>query len=89
MKARVKATGEIVTITGTDGICLTDENGHYHLIGNLEGCEVMPDYWKKLTHQYAGQFLQGMIISKPFTRDYVEDAYQYATSLVNKLKEDS
>lgn len=53
--------GEIVTITGTDGICLPDENGNYHLIKDLEGCEAMPEYWEKLKHQYAGMAMQGMV----------------------------
>lgn len=99
MKARIKATGEIVTITGTDGICLTDENGNYHLIKDLEGCEAMPDYWEKLKHQAAISAMQG-ILSNPDieldvegTEAYVQATAQVslklATELVNKLKEES
>lgn len=91
MKARVKTTGEIVTITGTDGICLTDENGNYHLIRDLEGCEAMPDYWEKLLHQYAGMVTQGLLtnLGNTVNPDYiVEEAKAYATALVEELKKE-
>ncbi len=92
MKARVKATGEIVTITGTDGICLTDENGNYHLIRDLEGCEAMPDYWEKLKHQYAGMILAATYSSTLFENtskvDLYKNAILMARELVNKLKEE-
>lgn len=86
MKARVKATEEMVEIIETDFVA---SNGMIYDEEDLIITKDEPDYWEKLKHQYAGQFLQGMIIGKPFTRDYVEDAYNYATALVNKLKEDS
>lgn len=99
MKARVKATGEIVTITGTDGICLTDENGNYHLIRDLEGCEAMPDYWEKLTHQAAIGAMQVMLASGvPTSLQYqytkeadhhnviADEAVKFAVSLVTKIK---
>ena len=87
MKARVKATGEIVDV---DQCSILYEDGKRELMHGKELEEVQgaPDYWEKLKHQYAGKFLQGMIIGKPFTRDYVEDAYKYATTLVNRLKEE-
>ena len=102
MKARVKATGEIVTITGTDGICLTDENGNYHLIRDLEGCEAMPDYWEKLKHQYAGMALQGLLSNWNYVKHFIDNtlegeslsdlismcAYDYATALIERLKEE-
>ena len=102
MKARVKATGEIVTITGTDGICLTDENGNYHLIRDLEGCEAMPDYWEKLRHQYAGMAMQGLLSNSAYLENFIKysreddslatvvsaNAVDYATTLINKLKEE-
>lgn len=101
MKARVKATGEIVTIAGTDGICLVDENGNYHLIRDLEGCEAMPDYWEKLKHRYAGMAMQGMLSDKEMFNTIIHGVYpperptylaarcdEYATALVNRLKEE-
>ena len=100
MKARVKATGEIVTITGTDGICLTDENGNYHLIRDLEGCEAMPDYWEKLHHQAAIAAMQGILSNTKLMDilgmqkgreldEMVADlSLKHATTLENKLKEE-
>ena len=102
MKARVKATGrviEVINVIREDGKGVWEDMSvistnptQYHsfeldfidLPKDLQCDE--PDYWDKLKHQYAGQFLQGMIIGKPFTRYYVEDAYNYATSLIEKLK---
>jgi hypothetical protein len=89
MKARVIETNEIVELQeDTNSDYFTKDGLHFkgfELDFNVE----QPDYWEKLKHQYAGMFLQGMIIGKPFTRDYVEDAYKYATALINKLKEES
>ena len=60
-----------------------------------------PDYWEKLKHQYAGMAMQGMlnnqvlltIIAKKSEKYAVtlpqavaNDAYNYATALVEKLK---
>ena len=84
MKARVKETGKIIELSTVE----FDVYGNGYLRTGLEFIDE-PDYWDKLRHQYAGMFLQGMIIGKPFTRDYVEDAYQYATALINRLKEES
>lgn len=93
MKARLKATGEIVTITGTDGICLTDENGNYHLIRDLEGCEAMPDYWEKLKHQYAGMAMQGILANPEMMSlddiDVAATAIRIANITISKLKEES
>ena len=106
MKARVKATGEIVEVEATfvDGDKIyrwVTNNGYFYSFESLdfEGLELgvidvkeksfpkdEPDYWDKLKHQYAGQFLQGILIGKTFARDYVEEAYNYATALVNRLK---
>ena len=93
MKAKVKATGEIV-----DVLPYAEKDGTIRFYANMEdkwheaydidlvSDTLSPDYWDKLCHQYAGQFLQGILIGKIFARDYVEEAYKYATALVGKLK---
>ena len=67
MKARVKATGNIVEATlihgdngklwyeiDKSGYCLTDEELDFSF-------EREPDYWTRLEHQYAGMAMQGML----------------------------
>ena len=96
MKARVKATGDIIEISEACSYLYAENYDKSYNLNELEFLDVKekslpkdePEYWEKLKHEYAGQFLQGMIIGKPFTWDYVEDAYDYATALVNKLKEE-
>lgn len=61
-----------------------------------------PDYWEKLRHQYAGMAMQGMLGNSDYierftahTIDGISDeddiakyAKDYATALVNRLKEE-
>lgn len=61
-----------------------------------------PDYWEKLKHQYAGMAMQGMLGNSDYidrftahTIDGISDeddiakyAKDYATALVNRLKEE-
>ena len=51
-----------------------------------------PDYWEKLLHQYAGMAMQGILANygvEPLPDDAADDAYNYATALVEKFKKDS
>ena len=97
MKARVKATGEFIEVVpsihskdsydGNDGYTYTEES--------LIMLENEPDYWEKLKHQYAGMAMQGILSNNELYRDIckrrnLESAImEYATDLVNRLKEDS
>lgn len=65
MKARVKATGEIV-----DGNAMVSFNGDDFYLDELEAIidetekiydELDEVYWKNLEHQYAGMAMQGML----------------------------
>ena len=65
MKARVKATGEIV-----DGNAMVSFNGGDFYLDELEAIidetekiynELDEVYWKNLEHQYAGMAMQGML----------------------------
>ena len=50
-----------------------------------------PDYWEKLKHQYAGMAMQGILANygvEPLPDDAANDAREYATALVEKLKEE-
>ena len=51
-----------------------------------------PDYWEKLRHQYAGMAMQAYITRHDDDRFYIDDlakdAVNFATALVEKLKEE-
>lgn len=60
-----------------------------------------PDYWEKLKHQYAGMAMQGLLSNSAYLENFVKysvegesltivvtaNAINYATALVNRLKE--
>lgn len=103
MKARVKATGEIVDV---DQCSILYEDGKRELMygKELEEVEGTPDYWEKLKHQYAGMAMQGMLSNAigfdEVRRQAAENgisnlitliagaAMDYATALIEKLKEE-
>ena len=101
MKARIKATGEIVEVTRiVDRYVMTH---HPHTItfekDELDfDIEDFPDYWTRLEHQYAGMAMQG-ILTNPIgfenirvrgTNIQIETALlasEFAHALIQKLKE--
>ena len=86
MKARVKATGEIVEV-----IAISDyinENGQiigeykdgngmlytsYDLDFYIEEDITIPDYWTRLEHQYAGMAMQVLMTDPALINIYRED----------------
>ena len=95
MKARVKATGEIVNVYNWRDPTFRADNGEVYqksgLDFDVEG-ENNPDYWEKLKHQYAGMAMQGMVRTVGHDRMYPPEkiaiyAVACATALVEKLKE--
>ena len=113
MKARVKATGEIVDVDFDKDALANDYPPYrtneipsrFFLAQQLEWIDIEkkadPDYWEKLLHQYAGMAMQGMLSNTSLvsilfdaTKDHDEMlkevvicSHEYATALVNKLKE--
>ena len=102
MKARVKATGEIVDVVGTtqyDEYDVVSKDGVYFSLNQLELVEQNLTknkseddvYWERLKHQYAGMAMQGMCMNTYCdcvgVDDIVTDAVRFATALVEKLKE--
>ena len=96
MKARVKATGEIVEVS--QGIYspyqYVDDNG---TIYTEEHLEILPealaptiDYWTRLEHQAAIAAMGGMCGNTSYDEttweDMAEDAIRAAHALVGKLK---
>lgn len=124
MKARVKATGEVIEVEHTaydvngkviwryadieDASLYTDGQLDFNLEENHKGSQIIPlpyepDYWEKLKHQYAGMAMQGMLSNSAYLENFVKycvegesfttvvtaNAIDYATALVNRLKEES
>ena len=93
MKARVKATGEIVEFT--ELMLLEEDRTTYRKTEDLEFLDLPkdePDYWEKLKHQYAGMAMQGMFANPAF-KDVdimfvVLGAVGAATELIKKLKKE-
>ena len=91
MKARVKATGEIVEVVF---------NGFYYesikdeRIFDKSELEIMPktkclDYWTRLEHTYAGMAMQGMMAHTNIDYDEIVDlCVEFAHALVEKMKEE-
>lgn len=105
MKARVKATGEIVDVSRLgDKYIMTD---HLHIIAfNRDELDFEitnePDYWEKLKHQAVISAMQGLLSNSAYLENFVKysvegdnfvrvvstNAIDYATALINKLKEE-
>ena len=94
MKARVKATGEIVELYHYGKpyyIEYIDENvGRTFLPEELDLLDD-PDYWTRLEHQYAGMAMQGLCMNDfcecVGADDIATDAVAIAHALIQKLKE--
>ena len=96
MKARVKATGEIIEVdlpfisaskeivydrVGSVQVYAQDE-----LDFDVQGENII-DYWEKLKHQYAGMAMQGFLARYNVEFDKIADwSVEVATALVEKLK---
>ena len=77
MKARVKATGEIVELNPYDEVYEKQKEpfkSKMHKICHLEGIEIFhdPDYWTRLEHQYAGMAMQSYVSNNVYLREIRE-----------------
>ena len=102
MKARVKATGEIVEVHTSDDADFVDRNGKYYwehelFFGSLDVSSYDDaDYWTRLEHTYAGMAMQGLMSyveqitpkkGRSFCDEIVDISFIVAHALVEKLKE--
>lgn len=100
MRARIKATGEIVEVTRiVDRYVMTH---HPHTItfekDELDfDIEDDPDYWTRLEHTYAGMAMQGLMSyveqitpkqGRSFCDEIVGISFKVAHALVEKMKEE-
>lgn len=92
MKARIKATGEIVDLAPYTRVCEDFAKGRSWLVEELDDADDVPDYWTRLEHQYAGMAMQGLVLtaSKHMGTDQevAQWAKEYAHALVEKMKEE-
>lgn len=97
MKARVKATGNIVDVEwyghnsmGTIYADVTHTTKYYEYELDFD---TVYDYWTRLEHQYAGMAMQGLLANHYITDRIdisvliTEAASTFAKSLVEKMKE--
>ena len=92
MKARVKATGEIVDIAEYSTIYAENYDTCFYP-NELEFLENSEDYWTRLEHQYAGMAMQAYIIAAhisqfSFHEGSMGDCKSMAHALVEKMKEE-
>jgi hypothetical protein len=104
MKAKIKATGEIVHVgdyntISHDPMYKNEKTGPWRL-KELDFA-IDPDYWTRLEHQYAGMAMQGILSNQDYCRllvdenikgSFAEDvsrcASGFAHALVKKMKEE-
>ena len=101
MKARVKATGEIIEVyPSIHKRCDYDgSDGYSYVKEDIIILDDEPDYWTRLEHQYAGMAMQG-ILTNPIgfenirvrgTNTQIETALlasEFAHALVEKYKKE-
>ena len=101
MKARVKATGNIVDVEwyghdsmGTIYADVTHTTKYYEYELDFD---TVYDYWTRLEHQAAIAAMQGMLANPAFPeysqegyykKNIVNNAYEYAHALVDKYKKE-
>ena len=101
MKARVKATGEIVEISEDCSYVYAEHFEKSYNINELECLDRKEksfpkdeDYWTRLEHQYAGMAMQGLLANHYITDRIdisvliTETASAIAHALVEKMKEE-
>ena len=95
MKARVKATGEIVNVYNWGQPTFRADNGDVYQKSELDfdvEDENNPNYWTRLEHQYAGMAMQQLVHLVNVGYEYVYEetaliAMNFAHALVEMMKE--
>ena len=93
MKARVKATGEIVEVVFNSPYYDTTDGKERYYSHELDFQDIL-DYWTRLEHQYAGMAMQGILSNANHAlwdrennaEGIAKSASAIAHALVEKLK---
>ena len=85
MKARVKATGDIVEVKSKVTTSLVTGESLLKYVDQKTGVSYFeeelffpkdsaddPDYWTRLEHQYAGMAMQGILGNQTYTKNLLE-----------------
>ena len=90
MKARIKATGEIVELAPYTRVCEDFAKGRSWLVEELDDADDVTDYWTRLEHQYAGMAMQGIMMTHALSdvKQYARLAVDVAHALVEKYKKE-
>lgn len=97
MRARVNATGEVVTIMkniGYPGGYVASNGRTYHDEELTLIVDEDPDYWERLEHQYAGMAMLGILSNNELYREICKSRnleitiMEYAHALVEKYKKE-
>ena len=100
MKARIKATGEIVELAPYTRVCEDFAKGRSWLVEELDDADDVTDYWTRLGHQYAGMAMQALLSSDTMMgvlsrrdngtmeEEVAIEAFDYAHALVEKYKKE-
>ena len=81
MKARVKATGEIVEVHTHDDADFQDRQGRFYwehqlYFGSLDvSSHDEPDYWEKLKHQAAISAMQGILSNESIMQELDREGF--------------
>ena len=89
MKARIKATGEIVDIAEYSTIYAENYDTCFYP-NELEFLDNSEDYWTRLEHQYAGMAMKSFLDNFDGTASMgqlSDDAITLAHAFVEKMKE--
>lgn len=88
MKARIKATGEIVELAPYTRVCEDFAKGRSWLVEELDDADDVTDYWTRLEHQYAGMAMQGIMMTHALSdvKQYARLAVDVAHTLVEKMR---
>ena len=88
MKAKVKATGEIVEVIFNSPYYDTTDGKERYYHHELDFQDTL-DYWTRLEHQYAGMAMQGILSRQYVDFDkIIEKSVEFAHALVEKMKEE-
>ena len=96
MKARIKATGEIVDIAEYSTIYAENHINCFYP-NELDILDNSDDYWARLEHQYAGMAMQGLMndikqltpnMGRSYCDEIVDISVIIAHALVEKYKKE-